>query len=517
VQVIVTTVRATVTNLGHPVDVDLFNPTEAVDFLTHRTGLHDPGGAHELAEQLGWLPLALAQAAALIGAGRARTYPTYTSYLDALDRATSLDRPLPAIPGSDYPRGLAQAIHLSLQQVTRSDPSGQANRILQLLAVLAPAGVPTTLLDPPANKPRRRRLRRATNTGAQAVPVGSDLGAAVAVITDFAVAVSDVTGTAITMHRLTRRVIHDDLAASGQLHHVIAHAAALVEAAIPADPGIREAWPTCAMLLPHALAVLDPLGEPMLRLAQYPDAAGDYRTAAAVSATLAEARSRALGPDHAETLNARRDLARWTGWTGDAVRARDLLAELLPIRQRVSGPRHPDTLITRHDLAFWTGMAGDPKRARDLFAELLPIWRRVGGPWHPDTLTARYDLADWTGEAGDATGARDQFADLLPLQKQVFGSEHPITLATRYMLARWTGEAGDPTGARDQFANLLLLQERILGPEHPNTLATRYMLAHRTGETNDEPGTNDLLVDRFPLPFSTIRPGHFRRPTRPGR
>jgi hypothetical protein len=186
---------------------------------------------------------------------------------------------------------------------------------------------------------------------------GADLDAAVALITDYALALPDVAATTITMHRLTQRVIRDDLTTSGQLFDVTGHAAALIEAAIPPNPQIRDAWPACAILLPHALAVLDPTGAPMRRLASIPVLPVDYSTAAAVWTTLTNAHIQTLGPEHRDTLTVRANLAYYTGEAGDAVAARDQYAVLLPIRERVSGPDHPDTLTARANLAYWTRQA----------------------------------------------------------------------------------------------------------------------------------------------------------------
>jgi hypothetical protein len=63
------------------------------------------------------------------------------------------------------------------------------------------------------------------------------------------------------------------------------------------------------------------------------------------------------------------------------------------VMERVLGPEHPDTLVARRDLARWTGEAGDPAAARDQTAALLPVMERVLGPEHPKTLAARGSLA----------------------------------------------------------------------------------------------------------------------------
>ena len=68
--------------------------------------------------------------------------------------------------------------------------------------------------------------------------------------------------------------------------------------------------------------------------------------------------------------------------------------------ERVLGPEHADTLTARGNLARWTGEAGDAAGARDQFGALLPVDEWVLGPEHPLTMTARASLAHWAEQAG---------------------------------------------------------------------------------------------------------------------
>ena len=95
-RVLITSNRRSVANLGASVGVEVFTADEALAFLADRTGLADPAGAGAVAAELGYLPLALAQAAAVIrgqrlgyagrtwsGCGRCR----WTEYLTREDGA----------------------------------------------------------------------------------------------------------------------------------------------------------------------------------------------------------------------------------------------------------------------------------------------------------------------------------------------------------------------------------------------------------------------------------------------
>src|SRR4029077_14158479 len=128
-------------------------------------------------------------------------------------------------------------------------------------------------------------------------------------------------------------------------------AAALIEAAIPADTSLPESWPACAALLPHAQAALAAESYGMGQLADYLVYQGSYAAALELLQRILDARERSLGPEHPQTLTARGNLAHLTGMAGDAAGARDQYAALLPTMERVLGAEHPHTLAIRGNLA----------------------------------------------------------------------------------------------------------------------------------------------------------------------
>ena len=474
---------------GQALDVPVLDVEVAADFLVSRTGDADRAAARELAGQLGGLPLALEQAAAYMQA----TGTTLARYLLLFrDRQADL---LARGEVAGHP-DVAATLGLALSRLAGEAPA--AAGLVRLLAFLAPEPVPLALLL--AGDAAAGRLSPEV-----AAAVGGLLGDAVAAGDAIAALrryslVTPAGDGLVLVHRLVQAITRAQLPAE-EADGWEQAAAALVEEAVPADPQLPAAWPVCAVLLPHARAVLDLTSGGIWRIAQYLGYSGSYPAARDLFQLIADARtgSDAYGPEHPDTLTARHELAYWTGEAGDAAGARDQFAALLPVRERVLGAEHPGTLTTRGNLASWTGEAGDAAGARDQFAALLPVRERVLGPEHPDTLATRHQLALWTGQAGDAAGARDQFAALLPVCERVLGAEHPDTLTTRHNLASWTGEAGDAAGARDQFAALLPVRERVLGAEHPDTLTTRANLASWTGEAGDAAGARDQFAALLPV------------------
>ncbi len=480
-------------------DVPVLDPEVAADFLVNRTGDPNRAAARELAAELGGLPLALEQAAAYIqatGTTLARYLPMFrTRQADLLARGEV----------AGHPADVAATFGLALSRLAEDAPA--AAGLVRLLAFLAPEPVPLTLLLADAQAAGLLDPEVAATVG----PLLGDpvaAGDAITALRRYSL-VSPAGDGLVLVHRLVQAITRAQLPAetAGQWEQA---AAALVEGAVPADAQLPAAWRTCAVLLPHARAVLDLTSGGMWRIAQYLGYSGSYPAARDLFQLIADAHSASddYGPEHRDTLSARASLAHWTGQAGDAAGARDQYAVLLPIRERVQGPEHPETLTTRHNLAHWTGQAGDAAGARDQYAVLLPICERVQGPEHPETLTTRANLASLTGEAGDAAGARDQLAVLLPIRERVQGPEHPETLTTRHSLAYWTGEAGDAAGARDRYAVLLPIRERVLGPEHPDTLTTCANLASLTGEAGDAAGARDRYAVLLPIRERVLGPEH---------
>jgi hypothetical protein len=459
---------------GWAVQVPVLEAAVAAQFLTARTGDTDQGTALELAEELGGLPLALEQAAAYMqgtGTSLARYLPLFRArQADLLARGEA----------AGHRDHVAATLGLALSRLAADAPA--AAGLLRLLAFLAPEPAPLGLLLAGPDAPQGLAAEPA---GALGPLLGDPVAAgdAVAALRRYSLAAPAGDGL-IQVHRLVQAVTRAQLTGP-EAEQWQQAAAAIVEAAIPADEQPPGAWQACAVLLPHARAVLDLTSGGIWRIAHSLGSSGGYTAARDMFALITAARqdSEDYGPEHPDTLGARHNLAGWTGQAGDVAGARDQLAALLPVRERVLGPEHPDTLSARANLAAWTGRAGDVAGARDQFAALLPVRERVLGLEHPDTLTARANLASWTGQAGDAAGARDQYAALLPIEQRVLGPEHPDTLTARANLAAWTGRAGDVAGARDQYAALLPVRERVSGPEHPSTLSARANLASWTEQS----------------------------------
>jgi len=135
-----------------PVEVDVLARAESVAILRGRVAGLGAADADRLADRLGDLPLAVAQAAGFM----TETGMPAAEYLDLLatQAGTLLDQ---AAPGSAYPRSLAAVTRLAVDRLDREDPA--AAQLASVCAFLAPEPVPDDLFTSPhpalGGKPRR--------------------------------------------------------------------------------------------------------------------------------------------------------------------------------------------------------------------------------------------------------------------------------------------------------------------------------------------------------------------------
>ena len=115
--------------------VDVFARAESVALLRAHLPTLPDRDADRLADALGDLPLALAQAAGLL----AETGMPVAEYLGLLDEAPAevLDEGAPI----SYPRSLAKSLRVAVAQLAGTDPA--AAQLLTLCAFLAPDPIPT--------------------------------------------------------------------------------------------------------------------------------------------------------------------------------------------------------------------------------------------------------------------------------------------------------------------------------------------------------------------------------------
>ena len=145
-------VATTTNNLGweyqgwYSIKVGVFDRNESIGYLLTVTNSDDRGAADALAERLGDLPLAVAQAAAT-ARNKDLSLARYLKRLESHRKEHAI-RP---VPGDYYTDDVVTALWMAAEDAIDSLESGTretARRQLGALALLAESGVPTRWLDP---------------------------------------------------------------------------------------------------------------------------------------------------------------------------------------------------------------------------------------------------------------------------------------------------------------------------------------------------------------------------------
>ena len=128
------------------IKVGVFDRNTSINYLLTVTNSDDREAADALAERLGDLPLAIAQAAAT-ARNKDLSLARYLKRLES-HRKEHVIRP---VPGGDYTDDVATALRMAVEDTVNSMKNGtkeMARRQLGALALLAESGVPTRWLDP---------------------------------------------------------------------------------------------------------------------------------------------------------------------------------------------------------------------------------------------------------------------------------------------------------------------------------------------------------------------------------
>ena len=424
---------------------------------------HLAAHARTLSERLGGVALALR----IVG-----TYlesPVANQNIAQL--ATSLGDNSP--PFADVPGRLASTWELVMSALAdRGAP--EARTVMRLLACYAPHWVvPHEVLAPerlagcglPVAVPDTGEVLRMWQTALDGL---QDVG----LVDHKVTAGQQVAG--IVMHPMVAEVSRagDD----ADVDQIEAAAVALLLRATEAlDAGRPADWPTLRRLEPHVYALLDNLSttsrdvwaaalELANRIAEGLIRAGLFALGEALIRH-AQSRTRELGPQAPESLDAEHTLAWALGLRGELAEAEQRFRRLLLVRHRIAGPKAPGTLGVRDHLAWTLAEQGRLDEAYQRFRDLLPVCEEVLGADHRDTLAVRHRIAWITGLRGWPAEAEEQLVSLLPQRARVLGADHMEVFSTRYRLAWARCLQGRLDVAESDFVDILKDLKRVFDPD----------------------------------------------------
>jgi Tetratricopeptide repeat/NB-ARC domain len=528
-------------SVNEAVSVDVFTRAESMAYLTGRTGGRiSAAEADQIASEMGDLPLALAQASAVLDTGI-----SVADYLTRLREAVA--RIMATGKAPDYPLSMTAAWETSITTLREKFP--QARDLLYCLAFFAPEPVPRDLFyNTQAASLRISYLLAAPALLDRAI---GDLGRLALARTD---------DNTFTVHRLIHALIREELSAEEQeSYRHDAHL--LLASAAPGSPADPTTWPRYRELIPHALTVglescqvksvrafaLDTLHYLNLsgdldscrafaeRLtAQWAQDSGDsdpaviagklqlidvlrqlglHRESFGIIEETLEIAHRALGDHHPHTLALRKFLGANLRTGGDFPGARTLDRETLRLHQAVFGQSDPRTLNALSNLGLDFGLVNDYSTARNMEQEVLESQSNAADV-QPDEILTTWGRLAWAARlGGDYTEAVDISKDAWDYGRERLGSRHYATLgaANAFTVALRRTELRDRERSLAIARQVLEQCTRAFGDHHPLTMAASISLSNflrTTGYLDEALALAETTSDAFAAVYGEEHPYH---------
>ena len=448
-------------------ELETLPEAEAVALLLG-DGADDPAeraAAAELAQELGRLPLALAQARAFMRA-RKLGVAGYRQQLAAARPKVLAWRP----PNAGYPLAVAQAWQASLDHAGQDCPAAGE--------LIAAPGVPRPGRRPA--RPARRQARGAAGGAARPVrPRRRHRGAR-------------------PLLAGPRRARQPDRAPAGPggdprgLDEATsgawaATAVALVDAALPPPTWDNVHRPAIEKLLPQALAAAeaaerfgvgsDGVGAILTVVGEYLMAGGATADAEPLLRRAVAIRELVLGPAHPDLATSLHKLANACDNMGRPAEAEPLYRRVVAIREQAFDPEHPLVAEALGCLGFFLLQAGRRAEAEPIIARSLASYERTIGPEHPDLALSLFHMAWLYQASGRAAEAEPLYRRAIAAAEQALGQEHPRVADFLSSLAGLYRVTGRHAEAEPLFQRAIAIRERNSDPEDPELAPSLNRLA----------------------------------------
>jgi tetratricopeptide (TPR) repeat protein len=419
---------------------------ESITFLRIRTNSRDEDAAARVAERLGYLPLALEQAAAYVDE-TGTNFADYDQLLQHREREV-LAHGNPA----GYEHTLATTWSMSIQQAEKTAAGAAA--LLTLFSFLAPDDIPRSLL-PHHCPPSSASLHvLATDT------IKYDLAVGALVRYSLVQAGGDV----LHLHPLVQATVRQSLALSEERAWVET-ALTVLETAFPVDFDSGENDTECDHLLPHVLAAVE----------------------------------------HAERLGINSDRAsallrlggNYLHRKGELVRARRLLDQALAIRQEYhkdDSLEVAESLMDLVRLAYHASENSELLQARQRGLRAVRLHQALLGPEHPVVADDLTHLGAILRALGQFDEAKELTQRALRIRLDSFGAESIQVAESHHYLGYVHLVSGQIRRAEESLRNALDLRTRLLGGNHHSVGETQKLLGSVQRTLGDFAGARATLT-----------------------
>jgi tetratricopeptide (TPR) repeat protein len=471
----------------HSIGLHLLGEKAAVAYLLERTiGHRQPQGGDEaqaalLSQDLGWLALALEQAAAYINA-RAISFAKYralwqassVSLIDYHDELTM-----------EYPRSVAVTL-----QTTIDELSPEGRELLNILAWLAPDPIPISLLSVEGGPLAAESAEGLAEEKWPAAAEQAETALGELVLFSLASRTEDKEGFSI--HRLVQAVARRSQPGDEQ-HKWVEAALRWVNAGFPSNSNDVRFWPVAEALAPHARGIageadrrgisglasrlMNELGLFLKSRAEWSEAEPLYRRALQID-------EKSFGNEHPRVAVDLNNLAQLLKATNRLAEAEPLMRRALRIDEKSYGNEHPDVAIDLSNLASLLKATNRLAEAEPLMRRALRIDEKSYGNEHPDVAIDLSNLASLLQDTNRLAEAEPLMRRALQIFEKAYGPDHPNVATNLINLASLLQATNRLAEAEPLMLRALQIDEKSYGNEHPNVAIDLNNLARLLQATN---------------------------------
>jgi tetratricopeptide (TPR) repeat protein len=440
---------------------------DAVDFfrksLIKKDLPHDEAVTMELLEELTYLPLAIAQAAAYLNMHKT----SVAAYLRLL-RNTEQD--IVAVMSREFRddtryKGSANAVAstwvVSFSQLQAHEP--KAAHLLSFMSCIEWKAIPRSIL--PVVQPEAAMEHAIGTLCAYSFLSKRDLD-----------------DDCYDMHRLVHQATRIWIAEHGAMAAMTEEAVCHVTEILPfINYENRPVWST---YLPHAQRLLDNTPDSLvkdkdelcLRVGQclYVDG----RITEAVRRLEESCRLRnTLDEEDPHRLLSQHELAGAYAADGQIKIAIELLEHVVTVEDRVLAEEHPGRLASQHELARAYSADGQIQKAVELLEHVVLVQEKVLAEEHPSRLTSQHELASVYEADGQIQKAIELLEHVVTVEEKVLAEEHPSRLTSQHELAGVYGQDGQIQRAVVLQEHVVTVRAKVLRDDHPDRLVSEELLA----------------------------------------
>jgi Tfp pilus assembly protein PilF len=474
----------------HPLDIQLFSKDEAIEFLQKRTGLSDETGASNLAKELGYLPLALEQAAAFIVETPGLTFQDYVKLFNERHKQLWATEK----PPINYPATVATTWSLSIDRIKKENTDSAD--LLNLCAFFAPEKIPTSIL--------KKQIK-------------DDLRFAEMIKILKKYSLIEATAEKISVHRLVQLVTRDHLSKK-ERQKWISRGILLLNDVFVFHPDYPETWSESSRIAPHAISATAFAEEDFVEmewtaqlvgnLGTYFQHFAEYEQALSFDERSLHIAEKIYSPNHKEIATAANNLGVLQMILGDFKGAKKYLERALQINESLLGSEHENVAMGASNLGSILRSLGYFTEAKAQLEKAIAIYTKKGVNRHPEITKSLNNLGGVLHDLGDFSGALRQYEQALEIDEKTYGPIHPEVARDVNNIGLILQDWGEPQKAKIQFERSLKINTEVFGQNHPQVAISLNNLGRVMQDLDDLPSARQFLEQSLKIYESKFGSDH---------